>query len=260
MTNRETRPFNIDHWRAGAPIDTERADGKPAIFEVDATRMFGTCIASSGEKVAQDWDLSGNAYAGAHGPRNLVMVPLFYIGGKPVFVGDEIMNDQGFIVKAAPGHDNDSGQWRWPAAMVKTKMNIADVAKLHWECDTTFRDREWKEDVLWMIDHGIARSIADGDVIPAETHRAALLEEHEKAKRLRGTDHFMDIDEVGAHLGRIYGSKEAIECIRKRFAETQGQDEKLLRLVARSTAAIFWNAALSDSDVDKAIQSARLSK
>jgi hypothetical protein len=202
----------------GNPIGCRNKNYRPRVHETINDYMYGIILRdnAASRPTSHEWQKSnGCEHAnGIIGPHDLVLLPLFLIDGKPVYVGDEIMDEKGRTVIAAPEHDNILGAWRWPTPKFKTSLSGDFLYKyfvdFNGEIENSF------EAVSSLV---LNQAVKDGQVIPAETHRAALKEEHEKARRLRGTDHFLDIDDVGAHVGRIYGSREAIEIIRQRFSE-----------------------------------------
>lgn len=113
-----TRPFNLEHAKAGAPFCGD--NGQPIkVFAWDRTHPTHPIVGmeTEGEQEVIAFRSNGNADHGiAFITSRLVMTPLGFIDGKPVFVGDEILYLDGVSRKAEPGDDLAPGnQWRWPA-------------------------------------------------------------------------------------------------------------------------------------------------
>jgi hypothetical protein len=121
------KPFNLEHARAGAPFCCANGD-EVEVLKWD--RKHTLCIVglSRQDAAVRTWRADGSYVDANSNEFPLVMTPLGYIDGKPVFTGDEIelkcfagMNgdDNWKRVKAEPdwkGTWNDDGQnARWPA-------------------------------------------------------------------------------------------------------------------------------------------------
>lgn len=220
MNHAHFRAFDWSTYHLGNPIGCRNKNYRPRVHETINDYMYGIILRdnTTARPTSHEWQKANGCEhaSGVIGPHDLVLLPLFLIDGKPVYVGDEIMDEKGRTVIAQPEHDNILNTWRWPTANIETRLTEDEIQNEQ----RKFLERHHTtaaEDRRDLINFAIARAVSDGDVIPAEVHRAALKEEHEKARRLRGTDHFLDIDDVGAHVGRIYGSREAIDLIRLRF-------------------------------------------
>lgn len=110
-----TRPFNLEHARAGAPFCG--AEGQPmSVFVWDRKHPSHPIVAmeDEGEQEVVAFRTDGTADHGvAFITSKLVMTPLGMLGGKPVFVGDELVYDHGSTI-AGPTKLNLPGL-RWPA-------------------------------------------------------------------------------------------------------------------------------------------------
>lgn len=121
-----SRPFMLEHARVGAPYACK--DGSKATilkWDLRGTNPLTGFIESDSETdLVCRWDEEGTTYGGASKHGNLVMLPLGYIDGKPVFVGDEVETNSLSIdgswetVAVKPG-DHGFTTCRWPAP---TKM------------------------------------------------------------------------------------------------------------------------------------------
>lgn len=95
MNKEHSRPFNIEHARANAPYSTR--DGRKAeVLKWDAKNSYkfpliGYVKDTNGDESSVSWMADG-ACVGRDmpSPLDLVMRPLGFVDGRPVFVGDEI--------------------------------------------------------------------------------------------------------------------------------------------------------------------------
>lgn len=84
------REYDDEAARAGAPVGCRGQGFVPHVLKRAHGRIFGTVTLPSGVEEAQDWRQDGQPASILHGvsPRDLVMVPIDYIEGKPVWHGD----------------------------------------------------------------------------------------------------------------------------------------------------------------------------
>lgn len=176
-TERETRPFDIQAYLLGAKYGCRSAHFTPQVLLCEGDHLYGVVRRENANPTVHQWDkATGAEYpGGTSGPHDLVMLPLFEIEGKGVFLGDEIMNDQGWIVEASVSHNNDAGMWRWPnkAPVVVTRMTADEIScgAEEWEY---YKGDPTEAGWVSIANTVIARAIADGDVIPAETVKAMI--------------------------------------------------------------------------------------
>lgn len=106
MKPEHTKEFNAEHAKAGAPYC--QRNGLAARIGIWDGRSFttNTCLIgeyeySEGRFSATPWLASGGNPNGTRS-NDLIMLPLGYCEGKPVFVGDELINGGGraFTVEA----------------------------------------------------------------------------------------------------------------------------------------------------------------
>jgi hypothetical protein len=113
---KDTRPFCLADAKAGAPYAC-RDGSKAEVLKWDAQGGPFNLIGytrHNGSEVPESWTKLGCASARGESRADLVMLPLGYLDGKPVFVGDKIINAYGFEV-AVPVHSRDFDGCRWPA-------------------------------------------------------------------------------------------------------------------------------------------------
>lgn len=181
-TEREARPFDIQAYLLGAKYGCRSHHFTPQVLLCEGDHLYGVIRRENANPTVHQWDkATGAEYpGGTNGPHDLVMLPLFEIDGKSVFVGDEIMNDGGHIVKASAALNNDAGMWRWPkkAPVVETRMTDAELHAIAPPvmCDASINPHDASQvpsraytAMRQRANAAIARAIADGDIIPAET-------------------------------------------------------------------------------------------
>lgn len=182
-TAEHTKPFNREHAEAGAPYCcANRFEAK--ILEWVGTSAIGYFRNASGSVFPAMWDESGTedmavTHASIH---NLVMTPLGFIDGKPVFVGDEYCMD-GEQLFASPITRDWSG-CSWPAAapVIETKMTGEECYHLVKEAQPPGTMISVTGSTLHgvavafrsLANATIARAIADGQVVPSEQVQAEM--------------------------------------------------------------------------------------
>ena len=170
-----TRPFNAEHAKAGAPYCC--ADGAPAKIEQwqsgIASRMVGAIVRDN-NFYSVAWKNDGSLLM--HEPLDtdcLVMLPLGFVEGKPVFVGDEfIFGSQ--IITALPRWRQGSllgCTWPQPAtteepAKVSYPVFIGDESILDSAYDNTSPDTKgWSEALIRVANAAIRHAIDSQQVV-----------------------------------------------------------------------------------------------
>jgi hypothetical protein len=127
----ESRPFNFEHAKAGAPYGC-RDGSKAEVLKWDAKggefKLIGY-TEPNGSEVPESWTKHGNASARGESHADLVMLPLGEIEGKPVFYGDKIM-DCNDLVEAKPGC-HDFKYCSWPAPEKQYPVTGMSGEELH---------------------------------------------------------------------------------------------------------------------------------
>lgn len=169
------KPFNLEHAKAGAPVGCETERNKIEIFKYTERSIFGSIRYGDEEEVVTSWDINGK-----NDPclkSDLVMLPLGYCEGKPVFVGDELIDkEDGHKVAATPLWKNMDGTlWKWPKPEPKypeTRMSLDEIA-IKWQEPYGYVGlKKFGNEV-------IARAIQDGDVF-TKAQVTAVIEEMRK--------------------------------------------------------------------------------
>lgn len=125
-----TKEFNADHAKAGAPYCC-RNGVEATIVKFDCRHPNFVLVGVRGQSdECTSWTNKGGFY-GNNDPcgHDLAMLPLGMIDGKPVFVGDELLDDQGhaFFVKPTPAEWLHTTGCAWPApAKVYPATQIGD--------------------------------------------------------------------------------------------------------------------------------------
>jgi hypothetical protein len=177
----DTRPFNLEHARAGAPIACANGE-KVEILKWD--RKHDLCIIGLGrdDTAIRQWRADGS-YLDPHSKAfTLVMTPLGHIDGKPVFTGDEIelkcmaKPDEWKRVKAEPGWAgtwNDDGSLaRWPAPAKQypqCQMDYLDLTQAALQTNSTPTMLTGSQ-ALAIANAALRHAVDVGQVIPLDQH------------------------------------------------------------------------------------------
>lgn len=127
-----SKPFNLEHARAGAPFGCR--DGRVAtILKWDGRRPGEPLIGHQGEDdMPASWAVDG-AYNPEHeSGLDLLMLPLGMLDGKPVFAGDAIEDDgpAGWVLGIAYVHNRNFTNCRWPAPPRAYPVTLMVAAEL----------------------------------------------------------------------------------------------------------------------------------
>lgn len=110
-----TKPFNLEHAKAGAPI-AMRNGIAVEILKWDREKHNPIIGISADDQQLHSWGANG-AYGGANSVSmgSLVMTPLGYIDGKPVFTGDRLVRKDGSCGETtAKEMSRQWPDWTWP--------------------------------------------------------------------------------------------------------------------------------------------------
>jgi hypothetical protein len=256
---KETKPFNLEHAKAGAPFCTASGE-KVEIVKWDM--KSGNCpilgLRSDNEYV-QQWAMDGEPAANFMSVTRLVMTPLGYIDGKPVFVGDEIelkcmaKPDEWKRVKAEPTW---AGTWtdecaRWPAPA--KQYPVTGMAG----------------DVLWGIynsegcihpgmfavaNAALRHAIDNGQVITMKDHADKLAEVGRKVAAITSPDlsSFAQAPRWQEHIdgfGAISGVKDVVQGVKRAIEGRAVRDMAIAIAVERTTRIETARAIKSNTPV-----------
>jgi hypothetical protein len=138
-----TRPFNLEHAKAGAPYALATGEG---VEIVKWDRKHAQCLVTVSKQDAAVRTYRADGTQGhGDGKFDLVMTPLGYIDGKPVFVGDKVYSEREAKCKSVVGQEYTVSEvtpnWyggfddcRWPAPEKQypvTGMDAVELVRLH---------------------------------------------------------------------------------------------------------------------------------
>lgn len=193
-----TKPFDINQARAGAPVGCKTERNTIEIFKYTERSIFGSIRYGNEEEVVTSWDINGK-----NDPclkSDLVMLPLGYCEGKPVFAGDEMFDtDHQTKVRAGP-LERDFLFCTWPKPEPKypeTRMSGAQLLD-----DWMNNQAGDEESFVFVVNSAIKRAIQDGDVFTKQQVTAVLEElrniclRHQNPLNIRDIVDGTDWDEV----------------------------------------------------------------
>lgn len=167
-----TKPFDLGHARAGAPFVCANG-GEVEILKWDRKHTFCIVGLDMQDASVRRWRADGS-YNEGFNVFDLVMLPLGFIDGKPVFVGDELIdNDTGDTTTAFPTWGGmNADLWSWPAPapvypetlMVNDELGIAFTSK----CDAPVQG--WRR----VANAALRHAIDAGQVVPDAEHSKLL--------------------------------------------------------------------------------------
>lgn len=159
------RPFNIKHAKAGAPYGL--VGGAPVtILKWDARYPNRPLLGVYGNNdQAIGWDQFGRGGFGSD--NELVMLPLGMCEGKPVFVGDKLIDktwvagDPEFTVEAGISYEWMRCTWPRPKPQYpETRITADDICKL----GSTLAESNYGE-CIKLANASIAKALENGDVV-----------------------------------------------------------------------------------------------
>jgi len=161
-----TRPFCAEHARAGALYSCRNGE-EATVLKWDCRDKDYPLIGVQGiTDTATEWHADGGHYIADH---CLVMLPLGEIDGKPVFVGDELVDPSGATLMVRPSYEECLSGCRWPEpakAHPQTQMTDTDLIGIYWQPGADF---------VSVANAAIRHACESGQVVTKEDHEAALL-------------------------------------------------------------------------------------
>lgn len=152
---KEYRPFNVEQAKAGAPIGYSDTKCEFKIYEYFDDYCIGAIkrIGDNSKWYAQALDFETGS---------LVMLPLFHLQDKPVYMGDTLYDANGAAFQVELSHTQsmiDGCTWEVPRGKVETRMTDDDITDLENSAFTSI------DGIRGMLNTAIARAIEDGDVV-----------------------------------------------------------------------------------------------
>lgn len=224
-----SKTFNLEHAKAGAPYCCR--DGEEAIvLKWDGRRFNEPLVGCIGaDDIPASWGNDGRYVPDEHGPRqrDLVMLPLGFIDGKPVFVGDEVVDKfNGDLVPVLANWGGiNTALWSWPApAPVYPKTLISHVV-LFGEYETSLRNRGYAEvsadsyGLAAIANFSLRHAIDAGQVVLPDVERELAVAHavskatfnaiyHNGTHRVAFCDLVLDIPAI---ISSVTGAKDAKE-------------------------------------------------
>lgn len=148
-----TKPFDLEHARAGAPYGCR--DGTEAtVLKWDRRDEYAVLGICGDADRAISWTINGeHAKRIPNSESDLVMLPLGFIDGKPVWTCDEIVSPAGSQMAAWPAF-RDFDNCTWPAPAPVYPETLISHAALFCEYETSLRNRGYAE--VSADSHGLA--------------------------------------------------------------------------------------------------------
>lgn len=185
------RPYNHEHAQAGAPIGLRNGcDVKIHHVVPEFDKLIGMFYGVDGTVHAGEWNLKGAYYDFGHGGRlDIIMPPVGYCEGKPVFVGDTLIDpkwwqteNQSFIVQATNINGYEFDRCKWPKPKTKnpeTRMTLHEMYAV-WQAPVEDLAPSLRE----LMNASIAHAIQDGDVFTRAQVQAVIKECADIAMRM----------------------------------------------------------------------------
>lgn len=174
-----TRPFNVEHAKAGAPYCGSNGEAVRAIIW---DRKHPThpiiVIEEDGDQEAVAFRADGTTeFAHPSMVQKLVMLPLGYIDGKPVFVGDQLVDPSGAIFVPGPSNGGHLAGCIWPApekVYPETRMTEGEIISSYYGGGPVNGRQEETAAFFRIANAALNHALATGQFITKEGHEAAL--------------------------------------------------------------------------------------
>lgn len=174
-----SKPFDIISAKAGAPYCC-RDGGEAIVLKWDGRRFNESLVGCIGaDDGPASWSADGSYMPGEHGarPRDLVMLPLGLIDGKPVFVGDKITSPdcKGDTTAHHKMNFGEKSTWAWPASAPTypvTLMTDGDLVSNYYGGGPVSHEQEYQ---AWrrIANAALRHAIDAGQVVPSAVHDKA---------------------------------------------------------------------------------------
>lgn len=216
------RPFNLEHAKAGAPIATaRRGNARFVAYEETADPSCCVIVIEALHNTVGTRRKNGRVNeTDAHdNPYDLVMQPLGFIDGKPVFVGDELVTRFGdkFVVEVKHiGDLDEENTWPVPEPVYpEMLMSDGDLVSNYYGGGPVSHEQEYQ---AWrrIANAALRHAIDIGQVVlPDAAPSDDLLMKVAKEVwcRATGQEHFLNEKEqyFCAIIASVTGAKDAKE-------------------------------------------------
>ncbi len=219
------KPFNLEHAKAGAPIASD--DGVPVrILCWDRKHPTHPIIAIEEIGDHEAIAFRANCCTEFGGSNKLVMMPLGYIDGKPVFVGDEI-EDGGpgdWTPSTAYPCNRDFKNCRWPAPEREYPKFDGSIDALSIEYN---KSKTFAGGLVLAANAALRHAIDAGQVVTAGDHDAAIKAQDVLLENARAELQRTRVEKQAfygiVNVGTVYGTVEAIECIKAQLDDARNR-------------------------------------
>lgn len=173
---KDTKPFNLDHAKAGAPYACR--DGREATVLKWESRREGCPLLGVFDVRDLPGLWTGDGLNSGNRDLDLVMIPLGYIDGKPVFVDDEV-EFAGNVVKVVPGdHGFQSCRWPAPAKQYPVTNCTPELVRKYNDVVTCNKHMGWHAHIAaieGVANAALRHAVDNGQVISTEDHCDAMV-------------------------------------------------------------------------------------
>lgn len=184
------RPFDAAAACRGAPFCCTNG-WRAEVLKYAANGLFGTITKPSGEEYPASWTIAGESDSGVISKdKDLAMLPLGRIEGKPVFVGDRLLDGKGAEFTVTAGQVFGPGclcKWAPPAKVYpETTMrheDMFDVYAFHLRSRGYTSVGADSNGLAAVANAALRHAVDAGQVVPKDEHEAAL---HRLGDRLKG--------------------------------------------------------------------------
>jgi hypothetical protein len=168
-----TKPFNLQHAKAGAPYCCRDGD-QATVLKWDGRRFNEPLVGCIGDDdMPASWGCDGRYVPDEHGPRSrdLVMLPLGFIDGKPVWVGDHFITSGGLpcITTTASAGYFKGCCWPAPVPVYPTFDGSVDMLSIEYS-----KDMSYCNSLVRVANFALRHAIDAGQVVPDAEHSKLL--------------------------------------------------------------------------------------
>lgn len=165
VMRKEYRPFNVEQAKAGAPYGVLHDSYDVKILYMEDGVIIGmerwTGVEGEWNAAQWAWDGLGESLTQS---KDLVMLPLFHLQSKPVYMGDTLYDANGQPFQVELSHTQsmiDGCSWEVLRAKIETSLTESD-------CDLIAGRAHYGTEGVSIANAAIARAIKDGDVVPKD--------------------------------------------------------------------------------------------
>lgn len=164
------KEYNNEAAIVGAPVGCRDQRYAPDILKRTPYAIFGTVATADQEEQPIRWNKNGLVHVSTPGPHDLVMEPLGFCDGRPVWSGDILIDRDGCEVEFLGSlAEIDLSAYVWPPVAPKWPLATIDPAALFdaWK-KIPMGSRQTGELYLAVANAAIAHECEAGNLIPRE--------------------------------------------------------------------------------------------